>query len=149
MKGKPAAAYVRVSSEEQTEGWSLDGQEQQIRDYAERNGYGIVQVYQDETSGSKEKRPGLDRMLMDAHAGQFSAVIIIHTSRLFRNIALARRYKDLLRNKLNIEVIFVNQPHIDPSDPMAFMMETFNELFDEYYLHQLRFWTTLGKQTRA
>jgi hypothetical protein len=24
-----------------------------------------------------------------------------------------------------------------------------NELFDEYYLHQLRFWTTLGKQTRA
>lgn len=28
-------------------------------------------------------------------------------------------------------------------------METFNELFDEYYLHQLRFWTSLGKQTRA
>jgi site-specific DNA recombinase len=32
---------------------------------------------------------------------------------------------------------------------MAFVLETFNELFDEYYLHQLRFWTTLGKRTRA
>ncbi|HLV44253.1 MAG TPA: recombinase family protein, partial [Aggregatilineales bacterium] len=29
------------------------------------------------------------------------------------------------------------------------MMEGINELFDEYYLHQLRFWTTLGKKTRA
>lgn len=146
---KRAAAYVRVSSEEQTEGWSLDGQEQQIREWAERSGYEIVQLYQDETSGSKEKRPGLEQMLMDAHAGLFGAIVVLHTSRLFRNLALARRYKDLLRNKLNIEVIFVHQPVIDPNDPMAFVMETMNELFDEYYLHQLRFWTSLGKQTRA
>lgn len=149
MNKVPAAAYVRVSTEEQTEGWSLDGQEQQIRNYAERHGYEIVAVYQDETSGSKEKRPGLDNLLLDAHAGRFSAIIVIHTSRLFRNVALARRYKDLLRNKLNIEVLFVNQPVVDSNDPMAFIMETFNELFDEYYLHQLSFWTMLGKQTRA
>ena len=29
------------------------------------------------------------------------------------------------------------------------MIEGINRLFDEYYLHQLRFWTSLGKQTRA
>lgn len=149
MTGKRAAAYVRVSSEEQTEGWSLEGQERQIREFAERNGYKVVQVYRDETSGSKEKRPGLDQMLMDAHAGLFKAIIVVHTSRFFRNVSLARRYKDMLRNKLDIEVIFVNQPAIDPDDPTAFVMETINELFDEYYLHQLRFWTSLGKKTRA
>lgn len=146
---KRAAAYVRVSTEEQTEGWSLDGQEKQIREFAEREGYEIVQVYRDETSGSKDKRQGLDRMLLDAHAGLFQAIIVLHSSRFFRNVALARRYKDLLRNKLGIEVLFVHQPNPDPADPMAFMVESINELFDEYYLHQLRFWTSLGKQTRA
>ena len=54
-------------------------------------------------------------------------------------MGLARKYKDVLRNKLNIEVVSVNQPVIDSSDPSAFMMEGVNELFDEYYLHQLRF----------
>ena len=88
-------------------------------------------------------------MLFDARAGLFSAIIVLHTSRLFRNVALARRYKDELRNKLNIEVLFVNQPAVDPSDPAGFMMETISELFDEYYLYQLRMWTSLGKQTRA
>ena len=72
---------------------------------------------------------------------------MLHTSRLFRNIALSRRYKDELRNKLNIEVLFVNQPVSD--DPTGFITETINEMFDEYYLYQLRMWTALGKQTRA
>jgi site-specific DNA recombinase len=148
MTAKRAAAYIRVSSEDQTDGWSLEGQEKQIREYAERNGYEVVQVYQDETSGSKDKRPGFERMLFDAHAGLFSAILVLHTSRLFRNVALARRYKDELRNKLNIEVLFVNQP-LDANDGSGFMMETINELFDEYYLYQLRMWTSLGKQTRA
>jgi len=73
---KRAAAYVRVSSEEQTDGWSLEGQEKQIRDYAERNGYEVVQVYRDETTGSKDKRPGFERMMLDAHAGLFNAIIV-------------------------------------------------------------------------
>lgn len=149
MTIKRAAAYVRVSSEEQTDGWSLDGQEKQIRDFAERNGYEIVQVYRDEISGSKDKRPGFERMMLDAHAKEFNAIIVLHSSRLFRNVALARKYKDELRNKLNVEVLSVNQPMLDADDGTGFVMETINELFDEYYLYQLRMWTTLGKQTRA
>ncbi|MBN1920957.1 MAG: recombinase family protein [Anaerolineae bacterium] len=149
MTEKRIAGYIRVSSEEQSEGWSLEAQERQIREYAERYAYQVVHVYQDETSGSSEMRPGFDQMLMDAHEGMFDAIVVVHTSRLFRNLALARRYKDLLRNKLNIDVIFVNQPITDPSDPTSFIMETVNEMFDEYYLHQLRFWTKLGKKARA
>ena len=114
MTDKLAAAYVRVSTEDQGDGWSLEGQEQAIRDYAERHGYRIEYVYSDEDSGSKDKRPGFEKLLMDAHSGRFGAIIVFHTSRFFRNIALARRYKDLLRNKLNIDVLFVNQPVSDP-----------------------------------
>jgi len=144
---KRSVAYVRVSTEDQGDGWSLEGQEQKIREWADRNGYEIVQVYRDETSGSKDKRPGLERMMIDAHAGLFTAIIVLHTSRLFRNVALSRRYKDELRNLLNIEVLFVNQPVSD--DPSGFLMETLSEAFDEYYLYQLRMWTSLGKHTRA
>ncbi len=50
---KRAAAYLRVSSEEQTEGWSLDGQEIQIREWAKRNHYEIVQVYRDEANAGR------------------------------------------------------------------------------------------------
>lgn len=66
MTGKQAAAYVRVSSEEQTDGWSLERQEGQIREYAARNGYEVVAVYRDEVSGSQDKRPGFERMMLDA-----------------------------------------------------------------------------------
>lgn len=146
---KRAVGYIRVSKEEQGEGWSLDGQEQQIREFAERSGYEIVDIFRDESSGTKDRRPGFDHMLDDAQRGQFEAIILVHTSRLFRNIGLARRYKDELRNRLGVEVLFANQPIMDASDPMAFIMEGINELFDEYYIHQLRFWTKLGKHTRA
>jgi len=97
MTGKRAATYVRVSSEEQTDGWSQEGQEGQegqIREYAARNGYEVVQVYRDEVSGSQDKRPGFERMMLDAYAGLFSAIVVLHMSRLFRNIALSWRYKD-------------------------------------------------------
>ncbi len=39
---------LRVSSEEQTEGWSLEGQEQTIREYAERQGFEIAKLYTDD-----------------------------------------------------------------------------------------------------
>ncbi|MFC1961206.1 recombinase family protein [Chloroflexota bacterium] len=145
----PAVGYIRVSSEEQSEGWSLDGQEKAIRVHAERHGYEITAIFTDDSTGSKDKRPGLEKMMIQASNGQFKAIIVVHTSRLFRNIALARKYKDQLRNKLEIELLFINQPQMDPGGPDAFLMEGINELFDEYYLYQLKFWTSLGKRSRA
>jgi len=149
LSPKRAAAYIRVSSEEQTEGWSMEGQEQTIREYAERHGFEIAKLYTDDTTGSEANRPGLESMMLDAQGKQFQAIIVVHTSRLFRNVALARMYKERLRNKLDVDVVFMNQPTMDPNDPSAYLTETINELFDEYYLIQLSFWTTLGKKTRA
>ena len=65
MTKKLAVGYIRVSTEEQTDGWSLEGQEKQIRDYVANHGYELTNIYHDETAGSKEKRPGFDTMLTD------------------------------------------------------------------------------------
>lgn len=139
-----ACAYIRVSHEEQSEGWSLDAQEQLIWQYAEKFDYSIVQVYRDEASGSTAERPGLEQLLMDAHAGLFQTVLIVHTSRFFRNLLLAKKYKNLLREKLNIELIFLSQE--ENSEALGFTAEAMNELLDEYYLQQTKFWTRLGKK---
>jgi site-specific DNA recombinase len=147
MTSQPlAAAYVRTCCEEPTEDWSLDEQEQHIREYAERHNYQIVQLYQDKTVRSTDKCPGFERMLFDAHAGLFSAILLLHASRLFHNVALASRYADELRGKLGIDIVFVHQAALDPT---GFTPETLNELFEEYTLHELRMRTTLGKQARA
>ena len=99
---KRAVGYVRVSKEEQGQGWSLDEQEEQVSEFAQQNGFELIRFYRDESSGTKDSRPGFVQMLDDAQAGLFEAIIIIHTSRLFRNVALARRYKDELRNPVNV-----------------------------------------------
>jgi len=58
MHERDAVAYTRVSTERQTEGWSLDVQGAKALDYAQRYGLRIVAKYQDETSASKGVRQG-------------------------------------------------------------------------------------------
>ena len=147
MTARRAAAYVRVSSsDEPTADWSLTFQEHQIREYAEHNGYEVVQLYRDEIASGTDKCPGLEHMLFHSQTGLFSSILVLHASRLFHNTALARRYADELRGKLGIEIVFVHCPTIDPT---GLPIQTLDELFDEYARCELRLRTTLGKQARA
>jgi site-specific DNA recombinase len=50
---KRAASYVRVSSEEQLDGFSLDAQERAIADYSRDHGYQIVAPYRDEGKSAR------------------------------------------------------------------------------------------------
>lgn len=141
-----AAAYVRTYHEEPAENWSAEYQEQRVRDFAARHSYEITQVYQDEAVHHTDKCPGFERMLFDAQAGLFSAILVLHPSRLFYNAVLGGRYTDELRDKLGVEIVFVIQA---VPDPAAYTMESLNALFEEYTLHELRTRSTLGKQARA
>jgi DNA invertase Pin-like site-specific DNA recombinase len=80
--------------------------------------------------------------MADAAAGKFDVVLVYHTSRFARNQVEARRYKQLLRERLGIRVISVTQPMgEDHTDPSAFLAESIYEMFDEYYSVSLSFWT--------
>jgi site-specific DNA recombinase len=143
------AAYARVSSEEQTEGWSLDAQKNAMYDFAARNHHVVVDFYWDDSTGTDDQREGFQRMIQDARAKKFDAILVYHTSRFFRNISLARQYKRLLREHLGVDVVSVTQPTGDSGTPQAYLSEGVNELFDEYYSITLSFWTSTGKRTRA
>ena len=77
------AAYARVSTADQ------DAQNQiaALREHAERAGWTIVGEYVDHAvSGTREKRPGLDRMMADARRRHFETVVVVALDRLGRSL---------------------------------------------------------------
>ncbi|MCE4952814.1 cassette chromosome recombinase CcrB [Staphylococcus hominis] len=86
MKKKRIGAYIRVSTERQVEGYSIDGQITQIEQFCRFNGYDLVDIYADRgISGKSMNRPALQRMLQDAKNGKLDCVIVYKINRLARN----------------------------------------------------------------
>ncbi|MFA5787609.1 MAG: recombinase family protein [Actinomycetota bacterium] len=91
-------AYCRVSTEEQaSEGWSIDGQAEKLRSYAELHDLGPVTVIADPGwSGKSMDRPGLQQLLTMLEQGHLANVLIWRLDRLSRNlgdlILLAERF---------------------------------------------------------
>ena len=146
-----AAVYIRESTEEQGKGYSPDGQRGAIAQFAERNRLRLVGEYLDLESGTKaDTRKDFQRLIADAMTGAFDVVLVFHTSRFARNAMEAKQYKKLLREELGIDVISVTQSiGTDTDDPTAFLNESINEVFDEYYSRSLSFWTKMGLAQKA
>lgn len=86
MKKKLVGGYIRVSTERQVEGYSIEGQITQIEQYRQFNGYKLVDIYADRgISGKSMNRPELQRMLNDAKNGKLDCVMVYKTNRLARN----------------------------------------------------------------
>ena len=84
---KAAVLYARVSTEEQAKtGYSIPEQLRELRSYAAREGYRIVEeVVDDGHSGADPHRPGLRRVMKLAEAGAMKAVLAKKRNRLFRS----------------------------------------------------------------
>ncbi|HDF8069756.1 MULTISPECIES: cassette chromosome recombinase CcrB [Staphylococcus] len=86
MKKKRIGGYIRVSTEKQVMGYSIEGQITQIEQYCQFNGYDLVDIYADRgISGKSMNRPELQRMLNDAKNGKLDCVMVYKTNRLARN----------------------------------------------------------------
>ncbi|MBI4259162.1 MAG: recombinase family protein [Actinobacteria bacterium] len=91
-------AYCRVSTEEQAaEGFSITGQADKLRAYAELHDLGPVTVIEDPgRSGKDLERPGLQKLLAMVEQGHVSNVLIWKLDRLSRNLGdlvlLAERF---------------------------------------------------------
>ncbi len=147
-----AVAYIRESSEEQGKGFSPDAQRQEIAKFAAENDLELIDEYCEFHSGwrKSEARPKFQQLMADAAEGRFDVVLVFHTSRFARSQVEARRYKQLLRERLGIRVVSVTQPMgEDPTDPSAFLAESIHEMFDEYYSVSLSFWTRSGLKEKA
>jgi site-specific DNA recombinase len=81
-------AYCRVSTEEQAaEGFSIDGQAEKLRTYAQLHDLGPVTVIQDPgRSGKNLERPGLQQLLAMVEHGHVTNVLVWRLDRLSRNL---------------------------------------------------------------
>jgi DNA invertase Pin-like site-specific DNA recombinase len=78
------AIYARISTDEDTQRFSLAAQVRELGALAEQRGYEVVDEYTDQTSGTKARRPGLDRLRDDMARGLFDAVLVVDQDRLSR-----------------------------------------------------------------
>ena len=91
MEVKKCYIYTRVSTEMQTEGYSLSAQEEKLKKYAEFQEMLIVGEYSDKCKSGKnvEDRPDFVRMLTDIENGKDNVdfVLVFKLSRFGRNAA--------------------------------------------------------------
>jgi DNA invertase Pin-like site-specific DNA recombinase len=77
-----AAIYVRVSTADQ----NTDLQIRDLQEYASRQGWEIIDTYQDVISGAKASRPGLNLAMEDAAARKFDCLLVWRLDRFRRSL---------------------------------------------------------------
>ena len=111
---KRAALYLRVSTFEQFP----QNQSNDLKQFASQRGFQIVEEYTDHgVSGTKARRPGLDRLLADANRRRFDAVLVWSCDRLARNTKHFLQVLDEL-NELGIQFLSQREA-IDTDGPLG------------------------------
>ncbi|MFD0716121.1 recombinase family protein [Paenibacillus sp. GCM10027626] len=105
------AIYVRVSSEDQVKGYSIDGQLEELRAYAGEHNLSIYREYVDDGYSGKtiDGRPAMLELLADAKHGRFQTVITWKLNRLARNLADQLRMLEIF-NQHNIGWMSLTEP---------------------------------------
>ena len=80
-----AAIYARVSTANNLQDPTM--QTRELREYCERRGWTVAGEYVDVgISGTKERRPELDRLLADAHRRRFDTILVWKLDRFGRSL---------------------------------------------------------------
>ena len=135
-----AAGYLRISIKDQSK-YSLDHQENVIRDYCARNNLNLVQLFTDNGHSSYTfDRPDwkkLEKFLKENKLVKY--LIIFDYDRFSRNIAEALFKIKELQEKYKIKVLSTNDSiDTDFDDPMTFMSRAFKLMIGESELHRIR-----------
>jgi DNA invertase Pin-like site-specific DNA recombinase len=113
--------YARVSTSNNGQDPAM--QTRELREYAERRGWTVAGEYVDVgISGTKEKRPELDRLMADAHRRRCDAVAVWRFDRMARSVSHLLRVLETFR-ALGIEFVSLSE-QIDTSTPVGKMVFT-------------------------
>lgn len=145
-----AAAYIRVSTEDQIE-FSPDSQLKRIQEYANCHEIQIPKkyIFIDEGISGRDarKRPAFQEMIRLARTEKpFQKILVWKFSRFARNRQDSIFYKSMLRKDCGIEVISITEPL--SNDPTSILIEALLEAMDEYYSINLAQEVRRGMQER-
>ena len=128
-----AALYARVSTPRQAEkDLSIPDQFHQLEAYCGTNEHEILERFQDPgASATDDNRPGFQEMVaycLDKDT-EVEAVLVLTTSRFFRDAIGARVYKDRLKQH-GVQVVAITQEVGD--GPSGELVEMIFEAMDQY-----------------
>jgi DNA invertase Pin-like site-specific DNA recombinase len=99
--GQRVAIYYRVSTVDQ----NFEAQFMELRAYAKKRGFEIVQEYVEKASGVAKSRPTLNRLMMDVRQRQVDVVLVWAFDRFARS---TRQLVDTLEEFAELGVDFVS-----------------------------------------
>lgn len=140
--------YLRVSSSVQVDGISLQLQEERLRAYAASQGWEVVERYEDAgLSGSTTDRPAFQRMMEDARAKRFDAILVYKLDRLTRSVRDFHELADELE-ALGVAIVSVTQ-NIDTSSPTGRLLRNILVDFANFERELIAERSTEGKRRLA
>ncbi len=150
-KGKHCIIYIRVSSERQIQGYSLEGQKRYLKEWCEFEGMTVIKIYVEPGKSGKSisGREVFQEMLSDIAAGQIPVdyVVVFKLSRFGRNA------KDILNSLTYIQRYGVNlickEDGLDSSTSMGRMMITILGAVAEMERENILAQTMLGREEKA
>ena len=128
------ALYARVSRADKDQ--DPENQLIKLRNFAQSHEWEIYQEYVDYASGSQASRPAPDRMLSDARAHRFNAVVVVRLDRIGRSV---RNLHNLLLelHRFNVDLICTDQD-INTSSPTGKLIFTILGTISEFELELIR-----------
>ncbi len=146
-----AVAYIRVSSQDQVAGYSLDAQERSFNELCQSRGWEPAGIYREEGrsahTDSISKRPVFRQLLEDAAQGRFDTVVVHTLDRWARNTQIALESLGTLA-KNNVALVSVTE-NIDYSTAQGRLLTTLLAGFAEYFSDSLSTHIKKGLGERA
>jgi len=99
QENKMAVGYLRVSSKGQIRGHGFERQRDEIKRHAKKNGYTIIEWYQEAYTGTAEDRPEFLRMIEDLLSNGCRTIIIECMDRFGRRSMVSEQLLALLIRK--------------------------------------------------
>src|ERR1700680_4085467 len=113
--------YARVATA--NNGHDPTMQTRELREYAERRGWTVASEYVDiGISGTKERRPELDRLMSEAHRRRFDAVVVWKFDRFARSVSHLLRALETFKAQ-GIEFVSFSE-QLDTSTPAGKLVFT-------------------------
>ncbi|HVM86858.1 MAG TPA: recombinase family protein [Puia sp.] len=142
-----AIGYLRISKKDQSM-YSLDAQEDLIKNYCLRNNLNITAIFRDDGECSYSfDRPDYIALenFIQQHKGQINFLVVKDHDRFSRNISEALAKISSLEKKFGVKVIAIDEPlNIDTADPSIFLNRAFKYLMANHELLNIRKRTTQG-----
>lgn len=146
---KRAVAYARYSTSNQQE-TSIASQLSAIQSYCAQRGFQLLpQPYVDEAcSGTNTRHDQFQRLMRDARAGLFDAVILYDLTRASRDIVDWFTFRKEMA-RLGIQVLSATGGVGDLDNPSDFLSESVQAAIGQFHVMQSRQKSIAGKTIRA